>query len=144
LYNPTLEIMKGRAPIILALGLILTLVFAFSFVDRITPLEMTRTAMGETFVRISLYAERHKALPPSLDVLPKREGYENRTTDGWNRPLQYTVASDGVITLKSFGADGKPGGDAKNADISESYRSRKPDGSLWAGLPMWIVEAEAK
>src|SRR5438105_392872 len=119
-----LEIMKCRAAIILALGLVLAAVVAFSFVDRITPIEMTHTAMTETFVRISLYAETNKAVPPSLDVLPKREGYANRTTDGWKRLLQYSVSGNDVITLRSLGADGKPGGDGENADISQSYHSK--------------------
>ena len=68
----------------------------------------------------------------------------NRTTDGWNRPLQYRVAQDGIITLTSLGADGKPGGDGEDADISVSYRSKRPNGSLWVGSPMWLVEAEVK
>jgi hypothetical protein len=136
--------MKCRASIILALGFVLAAAVAFCFVDRITPVEMTHTAMTETFVRISLYAETNKALPPSLDVLPKREGYANRRSDGWKRPLQYSVTGNGVITLRSLGADGKPGGDGENADISQSYRSKRPDGSLWVGSPMWIVEAEVK
>src|SRR6185436_15963047 len=130
--------------IILALGLVLALAVAFCFVHRITPSEMTRTAIVETFVRFNLYGETNNTLPTSLAVLPKREGYINRTTHGWNRPLQYTVTDDGVITLKSFGADGKPGGAGKNADIAQSYRSKKPDGSPWVGTPMWIVEAECK
>ena len=110
----------------------------------ITPVEMTLTAIGETFVRIAIYAENNKAVAPSLDVLPKRDGYANQTTDGWNRPLQYRVTEDGIITLTSFGADGKPGGNGENVDISQSYHSKRPDGSLWVGSPMWIVEAEVE
>lgn len=136
--------MKCRASIILAFGFVVAAVVAFSFVDRITPVEMTHTAMIETFVRISLYAETNKALPPSLEVLPKREGYANRTTDGWKRTLEYSVSGDGVITLRSLGKDGRPGGDGENADISQSYLSKRPDGSLWVGSPMWTAEAEVK
>jgi hypothetical protein len=110
----------------------------------ITPVEETRSAITETFVRINLYAETHKAIPLSLDVLPKRAGYANRTTDGLKRPLQYRIADDGLLTLTSYGADGKPGGTGEDADISVSYHSTKPDGSLWVGSPMWIVEAEAR
>ncbi|MEI8289359.1 MAG: type II secretion system protein GspG [Verrucomicrobiota bacterium] len=110
----------------------------------ITSVEMTWTAIDETFVRIAIYAETNKAVAPSLDVLPKRDGYANQTTDGWKRPLQYRVAKDGIITLTSLGADGKPGGSGENADISKSYRAKRPDGSLWVGAPMWIAEAEVK
>jgi hypothetical protein len=136
--------MRCRPSILIALGLVLSLVLAFAWVCGISPYEMTHTAMVETFVRINQYAEVHRSLPPSLDVLPKRDGYANRTTDGWNRPLRYRVTSNGVITLQSFGADGKPGGSGENADIVQSYLSRRIDGSLWVGSPTWIVEAELK
>lgn len=122
----------------------LALVFLSGCIDKITPHEMTRTAMTETFVRINIYAETNKAVPPSLDVLPKRDGYANQTADGWNRPLQYRVTQDGIIILTSLGADGKPGGDGDNTDISMSYHSKRADGSLWVGSPMWIVETEVK
>jgi hypothetical protein len=112
--------------------------------DRIAPVETTQTAMGETFARINIYAEANKAVPQSLEALPRREGYANRITDGWNRPLRYRETEDGIITLTSFGADGKQGGGGVNADISQSYYSKRPDGSLWVGSPMWIVEAKIK
>lgn len=101
---------------------------------KITPKEMTHTAMIETFVRIDIYAETNHSIPGSLEVLPRRKGYGNQTTDGWGRPLHYRVTQDGIITLTSLGADGKPGGEGENADISLSYRSRRPDGSLWVGV----------
>jgi hypothetical protein len=110
--------------------------------DRITPVEATRTAMGETFARIALYAETNKSIPRSLEVLPQRARYANKTTDGWGRLLQYDLSEEGIITLRSYGADGKPGGLGEDADISVSYHSKRPDGSLWVGSPMWIVEAE--
>jgi hypothetical protein len=122
----------------------LALAFLSGCTDKITPVEMTRTAMTETLVRINIYAETNKAIPSSLDVLPKRDGYMNRTTDGWNRPLQYRVAQDGIITLTSLGADGKLGGNGEDADISVSYLSKRPDGSLWVGSAMWLVEAKVK
>jgi len=123
----------------------LVVVFALacaSGCDRRTSVEATQTAMGETFARITLYCETNKSIPRSLDILPRRVGYANKTTDGWNRPLQYDLSQDGIITLRSYGADGKPGGDGENADISLSYHSKRPDGSLWVGSPMWIVEGE--
>jgi hypothetical protein len=111
---------------------------------RITPVEMTKTAITETFARISIYAQTNRAVPSSLAVLPKRDGYANRTTDGWGRSLQYSLSTDGIITLTSFGRDGKPGGSGEDADTSESYFTKKSDGSLWVGLDLWIVEAQVK
>lgn len=98
--------------------------------------------MTETFVRMSLYAKAHQDVPPSLRVLPERKGYMNRTTDGWGRPLIYQIGDNGVLTLTSLGEDGKPGGNGEDRDISESYYSRRIDGSLWIGESSWIVDAE--
>ncbi len=133
------EIMKSRISLIF-----LVLIFLSGCSDKITPHEMTRTAITETFVRINIYAKTNKIIPPSLEVLPKREGFANRTTDGWNRPLQYRATQDGIVTLTSLGADGQPGGNGEDADISMSYRSKRTDGTLWVGSPMWITEAEIR
>jgi len=133
------------ARIILALALALVAACVWWFLrywDVIPPDSMTITAMVETFARINIYAETNRSIPLSLNVLPKREGYANRTADGWGRPLLYTVGADGVITLTSNGADAKPGGEGLDADVSQSYHCRRPDGSLWVGSSMWIVEAE--
>jgi hypothetical protein len=111
--------------------------------DRITPREATQGAMMETFARIQLYAETNRSVPRSLSVLPRREGYANRTTDGWHRELFYRIGEDGMLSLTSCGADGKAGGSGEDADISVSYRSKKPDGTLWVGSDMWLVEAQA-
>src|SRR5208283_4939170 len=105
--------------------------------DRVTPVENTKDAITETFVRIDIYAKTNKAVPLSLDLLPKREGYSNQTTDAWGRPLMYRVTQDGIITLTSFGKDGKLGGNGEDADISVSYFTKRPDGSLWVGSDMW-------
>lgn len=105
--------------------------------DFASPKDLTRSAMRETFVRIDMYARQRKAIPLSLDVLPVRQGHANATTDAWGRPLCYEVRSDGVISLTSLGWDGKP-------DIVMSYRSRRPDGSLWVGTDHWIVTAEIR
>jgi len=105
---------------------------------------MTHTAITETFVRMNLYAQQRHSIPTSLDVLLKRTGYANRTTDGWNRPLLFETRADGILTLKSFGKDGKPGGKGEDADISTSYQAKHEDGTLWIGDEMWIVKALSK
>jgi len=105
---------------------------------------MTWTAMGETFARIDIYAQSNKSVPTSLEMLPKREHYMNRTIDGWGRPLQYTATQDGIISLTSLGRDGIVGGQGEDADITEAYYTRRADGALWAGSDLWLVEAEIK
>jgi hypothetical protein len=106
---------------------------------------MTFTSMDETLVRIDMYMkEHHGEPPPNLAVLPVRQGYMNRTTDGWGYELQYSVDAAGVITLASHGADGKPGGDGLNADIVRRYRTRNPDGSSCVDDEYWITNAEIR
>jgi len=108
----------------------------------ITPIEMTHTAIGETFYRVHLYGKQHHKRPGSFDVLPVREGYANRVTDGWDRKLILEIKEDKVITITSYGADGKLGGEGEDADISESHWLKKKDGSLWIDDEMWIVESK--
>jgi hypothetical protein len=130
--------------LILLLSLIMIGCKHFGIVNVIPPVDMTQSAITETFVRIDIYARQTKKIPPSLDVLPKREGYANSITDGWNRPLLYRINEDGVITLTSLGKDGKVGGTGDDADISKSYYTEHKDGSLWIGEEMWIVQAEVR
>jgi hypothetical protein len=110
----------------------------------LTPVEVTDTAIGESFARIQIYAETNHSVPPSLNALPKRKGYANQITDGWHRPLLYRVTPDGVITITSLGRDGKLGGAGEDADISVNYHSKRPDGTLWVGSDSWIIHAQIK
>ena len=112
--------------------------------DPITPVDMTWTAMGETFARIDIYTRSNKSLPTTLEMLPKRENYMNQTTDGWGRQLHYSLSQDGIISLTSLGRDGVVGGQGEDADITEAYHTRRADGTLWAGSDLWLVEAEVK
>jgi hypothetical protein len=111
------------------------------FVHSITPQEHTHTAIGETFVRIYLYGNKYHKIPRSFDVLPVRDGYVNRTTDGWGREIIMKIDNN-KITLMSLGKDGVPGGNGENTDVSKSYWLNKPDGALWIDDKDWIVDAE--
>jgi hypothetical protein len=110
----------------------------------ITPVEMTRASIGETFYRVYLYGKANHKIPYSFNVLPIRDGYGNCTTDGWNRGLILEIKDDKVMTLTSYGKDGKLGGEGEDSDISESHWLRREDGSLWVGDEMWVVESEIK
>lgn len=115
-----------------------------SVVDVIPPHSMTLSAITETVVRINLYSQRHNRLPDSLKLLPEREGYANRTTDGWGRKLRYSVDSNGIITLKSLGKDGQVGGTGDDADMVARYRTKADDGRFVANDDMWPVTGEIK
>ena len=75
-----------------------------SFVNVIPPRDMTNTAITETTVRIHMYMTANGKYPDNLSVLPVRDGYANRTTDGWGQNLIYEVDDEGIISLKSLGA----------------------------------------
>ena len=57
---------------------------------------------------------------PSLDPVPPnwKPYVEKLPNDPWGRPYQYlNPGVKGEIDVMSFGADGQPGGEGKNADI---------------------------
>lgn len=116
--------MKSRT--ILALAALAVVILAVTivllFVDVIPDSAMTMTAMTETSFRIGMFVDRNKQLPQNLDVLPKRDGYANRTTDAWKRPLIYAVDSKDTFMLTSLGRDGVVGGKGDDADISFKYK----------------------
>jgi len=109
---------------------------------KLPPESLTHAGIQSTMVRIQMYMLEHRAYPPSLTVLPEREGHDNRLTDGWGRPLLYSVDEDGIITVSSLGRDGKPGGDGRDADIVRRNRSRNEDGSLDIEDEYWSVTSE--
>lgn len=92
---------------------------------------LTLSDMHVTSVRIGEYRRLHGTMPPDLRALPEREGFVNRTTDAWGRPLLYSVDGD-RFTLGSLGADGVPGGEGDDADLSETYVFE--DGEA---VPLW-------
>ncbi|MCG7870182.1 MAG: type II secretion system protein GspG [Candidatus Thiodiazotropha taylori] len=110
-------------------------------VHTITPEEMTRSAIGETFVRINLYSIEHHKMPNSFSELPRRSGYLNSTVDGWGREIMMEIFDNKLITLFSLGKDGLPGGEGENSDISQSYWLTKPNGGFWVEDKNWIYEA---
>jgi hypothetical protein len=65
--------------------------------------------------------EKEGKLPESLAVVPKRQGYINRITDAWGRPLIYKITENG-FTHSSLGKDGKEGGEDDDADQTGTYR----------------------
>lgn len=115
-----------------------------SLVDRIPPSAMSLSAIDETIVRMQLYMREHGQPPPSLAVLPVREGHCNRTTDGWGHEILYSVDEEGIITLTSLGADGKSGGEGDNADIVRRWRTRNADGSSCVNDEYWLIHAEER
>ncbi|QDU86603.1 Bacterial type II secretion system protein G [Planctomycetes bacterium Pla163] len=107
----------------------------------IPPAAQTESALTETLQRLDMFAATHGRLPAVLSELADRHGHANRTVDGWGNPLQYSVDADGILTLRSLGSDGAPGGQRLAADVERRLRTRRDDGSLWAGSATWIMDA---
>lgn len=72
------------------------------------------------------YRLEHFKYPDSLDALtePDTEGGEpylnSIPLDPWKNDYQYELQPDGEPLITCYGADGQPGGDGKNADISSA------------------------
>lgn len=105
---------------------------------------MTHHVLHATARRIQEYMKQHRQTPPDLSVLPVEDGRANSAVDGWGHDLQYSVDRDGVITLTSFGADGRPGGNGQNEDIVVRYRTRNADGTLNVDDELWLNNARIK
>ncbi len=79
-----------------------------------------RTLMGA----LEMYRLDFKQYPESLEGLvnnAKRVRYLDQgkiPLDSWRKPYVYSVQSSREYTLVSYGADGKPGGEGYDADIS--------------------------
>ena len=134
--------MTAKAATVALLAISTLTVVACSLVTTISPHDMTLTAIGETHVRMHIYLKEHRQCPKTLSQLPQRDEYINRTTDGWDRPLIYSVDDGGIITLLSLGRDGVAGGTGDDQDITRRFRTRNDDGTLNVDGELWTVTSE--
>ncbi|MFZ1325460.1 MAG: type II secretion system protein GspG [Candidatus Contendobacter sp.] len=105
-----------------------------------TPTDVTYTAILETIYRIHLYTKLNGVLPTSIDVLPIQKNHINRTVDGWQRPLNYELTPDGLISLKSLGRDGLQGGDGEDKDIIAHCSGKDEMGHIIASDALWTTK----
>ena len=83
------------------------------------------------------YHESHGSYPESLADPSFEFPYGNDSDvlkDLWNKPIQYTVESDG-FRLSSFGRDGVPGGIGLDSDWSYDSPDAEPDQSPFRDKP---------
>jgi hypothetical protein len=116
--------------VILAIAAVVVAILNVELDRTITPEEQTYTAIGETAYRIDMFMSKNLAVPLSLDVLPRRDGYSNSIIDGWGNGLVYAIDSDRALSLSSYGEDGKPGGDGSSQDITVTYQIRQDKAGL--------------
>lgn len=83
------------------------------------------------------YVLKNGRLPRSLAELTQGDPSQvPALNDPWGNPMIYIVDQDDVVTLMSYGADGKPGGEGENRDIGKSYRFRDANGQ-WFVADGW-------
>ena len=129
---------------VIILFLSLAGVFLVGCGHEISKRELTVSAMTETLVRIDLFFKDQRRVPESLAALPKRAGYTNSTTNGWGHDLQYSVDADGVLELRSLGADGTPGGSGDDADLSWKFHTMDEAGNSIILAENWRRIAKLK
>ena len=108
---------------VFGLVLLLLIVVIFLFVENVPPESHTKTVMiAIMYQRIPAYIAVHHQLPNSLADLPIIPQHGEDVKDGWGRDIRFAKDSDGVMTLISFGSDGMPGGNGRDADIVRKFR----------------------
>jgi hypothetical protein len=108
---------------LITLGVAVGAVVHFAPADEAPRVKATSDAITETYARILGYLQWKKRLPKSLDELRDVDGPDIHATDGWGRPLLYTITSDGFL-LKSLGRDGQPGGEGPDEDRFMHYQTK--------------------
>ena len=88
--------------------LIVVIVFLlYTLTDCRTPAVRTRESLYRVAQCICDYVQSNKELPKTLKNLLLRNGHHNTIEDGWGNKIEYNIISDKLVTLMSFGADGK-------------------------------------
>ena len=95
----------------------------------------TYTRMTRIEYKILEFGWSQHRLPRDLAELPVRNGFMDKLIDGWERSIQYLSNDNGVVVLKSFGADGLPGGTGNDSDIERSFSTKDTNGN-WVRQPV--------
>ena len=105
------------------------------FADVIPPRSMTNLHMLSIRQSILAFRATRHCLPTSLDGLPPEGDRPCPTTDGWGRPITLRIDPGGLMSLVSFGRDGRPGGVGNDADPIATFDPRQPAGADWIRDP---------
>lgn len=95
----------------------------------VNPKGLTYTTIIVIKRRTFAYIREHGRAPQKLEQLPTLTGYDNSISDGWENPIRYSVDTSGVVTVESFGSDGKPGGTGYAEDIIVSFPTKDTNGN---------------
>jgi hypothetical protein len=126
---------EHRVSILLLSGFVLLMLcvwIAINILEDLTglpPEGVTRTTMILIDERIFIYIHENGRLPQKLEQLPYLHGFYNSIKDGWGNSILYSFDTNGGITLKSYGADGQPGGTGKSEDTIKSFPTKDTNGN---------------
>lgn len=123
---------------------LLLLAVAFLLVETVPVRSLTSSRMKGTMGRVLAYAREHDKLPATLAELPASEGFRHVSEDAWSRQLGYSFDAADVVTFRSLGADGRPGGERDDRDMVGSFDARDASGRWHAEIPRWIVDPLAR
>ena len=112
-------------------------------VDSIPPRALTATRMQVLKRRVLQYARAHGELPRSLVDLPAVEGYDGSIRDGWSRTILFEVSSN-LVTFRSLGRDGIPGGSGDDMDMVRSFPARDAQGQWCDEMIGWSEDTFRK
>ncbi|MFH1022152.1 MAG: type II secretion system protein GspG [Planctomycetota bacterium] len=124
----------------LAIGATVAIGGALLFVDVIPPPSQTAVAMHMCKRRVMRHAKENDKLPNRLHDLKEIEGYDNSIEDAWGHELLYGIDTNGLVTLTSYGKDGKPGGTDKNSDMIGIFRTKREDGRWADEFDEWLKD----
>ena len=129
LFPPlTMSSPHKRTWISAGIAFVAVLCLAVFLADVIPPRNLTRTRIGTLKRKILLFVSEFHRLPAGLAELPRPVDYNNKTTDGWGNQIYHSYDTNGIVTLRSFGSDGRPGGTGDAADIQISFPTKGADG----------------
>jgi len=98
--------------------------------QRMGPKETTHSRMRLLWLRMNKYSEEHGHPPAALEALPPTAEKDNAIKDGWGRRFLYTQLANGMLVLRSLGADGRPGGQGHDEDLELKWRPGKFPGTI--------------
>lgn len=87
-------------------------------------LDTTEVILKTVVNALEMYRVQHKGFPTNeegLQVLVDKGILPKLKTDAWGHALIYARKGDSSFSLKSLGADGKPGGQGFDADMELEY-----------------------
>ena len=101
-----------------------------SGVGAIPPEAVTHGRLTNSHRALNAFGLHHGRPPNSLEELESSGFLSTPAVDGWGRRLVYTWDGKGIVRLGSWGADGRPGGEAEDADQLRQFFTWDETGSF--------------